>query len=60
MISSYKLDWKSAGEYSQRLLEESRWSKCIYTYQRAAFMCMLKEEEGMSTPELAQLSKLFK
>lgn len=36
--------WKEALVYADRLLEESRWSKCMYAYQKAATLCMMQDE----------------
>lgn len=47
----YSRDWKQALFYSDKLFQESRWSKCFYAYQKAAMMCMLQEE---LTPEQRQ------
>jgi len=33
-----------AALYAHRLLQESKWSRCFYAYQKAAMMCMVQEE----------------
>ena len=37
-------NWPDAMEYGQRLLEESKWSKCMYAYQLAATTCMMQDQ----------------
>lgn len=34
-------EWEEAAEYAGRLLKDSRWSRTIYSYQRAAMLLML-------------------
>lgn len=41
---SMKTNWKEALVYSTHLLNESRWSKSLYSYQKAAIMCMMKDD----------------
>nr|CAD7587280.1 unnamed protein product [Timema genevievae] len=43
--NSVKCEWREASTYASRLLEESRWSRTIYSYQRAAFLSMLEKTE---------------
>lgn len=40
----YSRDWRQALLYSDKLYQESRWSKCFYAYQKVAMMCMLQKE----------------
>jgi hypothetical protein len=44
----FKQDWWQAMDYGQQLLDESKWSRCMYAYQKAATMCMVQSE---LTPE---------
>ncbi len=44
----YSRDWHQALAYSDKLYQESKWSKCFYAYQKAAMMCMIQNE---LTPE---------
>jgi hypothetical protein len=55
-----KMDWKSASEYARRLFEESRWSKCIYAYVQAAFICMQQNDGTLSDAERLRLASLMK
>lgn len=55
-----KMDWKSAREYARRLFEESKWSKCIYAYVQASFLCMEKEEGNLSEADHERLILLMK
>lgn len=57
---SMKMDWKSAGQYARRLFKESRWSKCIYAYVQAAFLCMDKEDGNLSEAEHSRLISLMR
>lgn len=43
-VSCCKLDWKEASKYAGMLVEQSRWSKTIYSYQRAAIICMFNDK----------------
>ncbi|XP_065165707.1 tetratricopeptide repeat protein 39B-like [Atheta coriaria] len=43
-VNSVKTDWKEALVYSNYLLEGSRWSRTMYSYQKAALMIMQDEE----------------
>ena len=55
------MDWKSSSEYARRLFEESRWSKCIYAYVQAAFICMQQGDDGnLSDAERQRLASLMK
>lgn len=31
-------------KYSEKLSEESKWSKCLYFYQKASFLLMIPEK----------------
>ncbi|KAI4788581.1 hypothetical protein KUCAC02_035766 [Chaenocephalus aceratus] len=42
---SYQQEWQQAYLYADLLCQESRWSKAIYVYQKAAILSMLTEEE---------------
>jgi len=46
--ASYRGMWREALKQASILLDESRWSPCIYSYLKAAFYCMLQSE---LTPE---------
>ncbi|KAK1877323.1 Tetratricopeptide repeat protein 39A [Dissostichus eleginoides] len=43
---SYKRDWKMAYFYADLLSKESRWSKAMYVYMKAAYLSMLPIEES--------------
>lgn len=55
-----KMDWQSASDYARRLFEESRWSKCIYAYVQAAFICMQQNDGSLSDAERLRLASLMK
>lgn len=42
---SFKCEWSKAAHYAGLLLEDSRWSKATYSYQKAVFLCMLQDDE---------------
>merc|ERR1719319_1926333 len=42
--SLYQCKWRDALLHIERLLVESRWSRCLYAYFKAVFYCMLDEE----------------
>lgn len=48
-VNSLKLDWREAILYSTYLVENSKWSRTMYTYQKASLMCMLNPKELTSS-----------
>ncbi|KAG5844927.1 hypothetical protein ANANG_G00133340 [Anguilla anguilla] len=48
---SFQQDWLQAYRYADLLCKESRWSKAIYVYQKAAILSMLPEEEAKKAGE---------
>lgn len=48
---SFRQDWTQAYHYAKLLCDESRWSKAIYVYQKAAILSMMTEEELQNTGE---------
>ncbi|KAK7910034.1 hypothetical protein WMY93_014718 [Mugilogobius chulae] len=48
---SFQQEWVEAYHYAQLLCAESRWSKAIYVYQKAAILSMMSEEEAKKTGE---------
>jgi len=36
--------WGNAIHYADLLLKESKWSRCMYSYQKAAIMCMVQDD----------------
>lgn len=36
--------WREAISYSDTLLQESKWSRCMYAYLKASVMCMVQGE----------------
>lgn len=41
---SIKLDWREASLYATYLVENSKWSRTIYTYQKAVILMMLGDQ----------------
>ncbi|NXJ07257.1 TT39B protein, partial [Odontophorus gujanensis] len=48
---TFQQNWLQAYRYADLLSKESRWSKAIYVFQKAAILCMLPEDELKSTGE---------
>uniref|UniRef100_A0A7N8YJS0 Tetratricopeptide repeat protein 39B n=1 Tax=Mastacembelus armatus TaxID=205130 RepID=A0A7N8YJS0_9TELE len=48
---SYQQEWQQAYHYADLLCKESRWSKAIYMYQKAAILSMMSEEDVKRTGE---------
>ncbi|XP_028998801.1 tetratricopeptide repeat protein 39B [Betta splendens] len=48
---SYQQEWQQAYAYAHLLCKESRWSKAIYVYQKAAILSMMSEDEVQETGE---------
>nr|XP_061810643.1 tetratricopeptide repeat protein 39B-like [Nerophis lumbriciformis] len=55
---SYQQDWPQAYRYADLLCRESRWSKAIYVYQKAAILSMMSVEDAEKTGE--DLVELFR
>ncbi|KAG7260441.1 hypothetical protein CRUP_029440 [Coryphaenoides rupestris] len=55
---SYRQQWLEAYKYADLLCRESRWSKAIYVYQKAAILSMMTPEEVEHTGE--HLVQLFR
>ncbi|KAL4618182.1 tetratricopeptide repeat protein 39B-like [Arapaima gigas] len=50
-LHSFQQQWLEAYRFADLLCNESRWSKAIYVYQKAAILSMLPEEEVSKTGE---------
>ncbi|MED6288385.1 Tetratricopeptide repeat protein 39B [Characodon lateralis] len=48
---SFQQEWQQAYRYADLLCKESRWSKAIYMYQKAAILSMMTEEDVRKTGE---------
>ncbi|XP_061486229.1 tetratricopeptide repeat protein 39B isoform X1 [Rhineura floridana] len=48
---SFQQNWLQAYRYADLLCKESRWSKAIYAFQKAAILCMLPEADVKTTGE---------
>ncbi|MCJ8742109.1 hypothetical protein PDJAM_G00078310 [Pangasius djambal] len=48
---SFQQQWSEAHRYADLLYRESRWSKAIYVYQKAAILSMMSEDEVKNTGE---------
>ncbi|XP_053715330.1 tetratricopeptide repeat protein 39B [Synchiropus splendidus] len=55
---SYQQEWQQAYRYADLLCRESRWSKAIYVFQKAAILSMMSEEEAKKTGE--DITELFR
>lgn len=56
--NSVKQEWREASMYADRLLNESRWSRTIYSYQKAAMLCMLGHD--LTLDEKAEIEILMR
>ncbi|KAJ9575327.1 hypothetical protein L9F63_025722, partial [Diploptera punctata] len=56
--NSVKGEWREASKYADWLFQESRWSKTIYSYQKAALLSMLGDE--MSFNERTEVENLMR
>ncbi|CAG7828623.1 unnamed protein product [Allacma fusca] len=54
----FKQNWYASRDFADLLLHESRWSRAIYGYQKASFMCMIYERLG--SEDRQELLQLFK
>lgn len=57
-INSLKLDWREAILFSSYLVEHSKWSRTMYSYQKASLMCMLNPSE-LTASEKRTIDKLM-
>ncbi|XP_039219606.1 tetratricopeptide repeat protein 39B isoform X1 [Crotalus tigris] len=48
---SFQQNWLQAYRYADLLCKESRWSKAIYVFQKAAILCMLPDADVKTTGE---------
>lgn len=55
---SLNQDWKEASLYAGYLLTDSKWSRTIYSYQKASILLMM--EESLSRDERQEISQLMK
>lgn len=58
-VFSVKLDWREATLFATYLVERSKWSRTIYTYQKAVIMMMINPNE-MSKTELDTIDQLMR
>lgn len=58
-VNCLRLDWRESLLFATYLVEHSKWSRTIYTYQKASIMCMMKRSDLTST-ELRTLDGLMK
>ncbi|XP_019339393.1 tetratricopeptide repeat protein 39B isoform X1 [Alligator mississippiensis] len=48
---TFQQNWLQAYRYADLLCKESRWSKAIYVFQKAAILCMLPDDDVKKTGE---------
>jgi len=56
--SCYQCDWRQALVYTDSLLQESKWSPCLYSYLKAAFYLQLPSY-SLSPAEQSELEALM-
>ncbi|XP_017781024.1 PREDICTED: tetratricopeptide repeat protein 39B-like isoform X2 [Nicrophorus vespilloides] len=59
-VNCLKTDWAEATLYANYLLEGSRWSRTVYSYQKAAIMLMQNEDQTLNKSQLGILQNLMK
>lgn len=52
------MEWRQAASYANRLMEESSWSRTIYTYTKAALLLQLGD--AMTPAERQQCNELMR
>ncbi|XP_019874588.1 tetratricopeptide repeat protein 39B isoform X1 [Aethina tumida] len=57
-VHCLKTEWRQALAFSTHLIEDSRWSKSLYSYQKACIMIMIKDQ--LTPAELEEVDKLMK
>lgn len=57
-VHCLKCEWREALRYSSILNEKSKWSKCLYTYQKAVIMIMIRDE--LTYEEQEELDNLLR
>ncbi|CAG9864886.1 unnamed protein product [Phyllotreta striolata] len=57
-VHSLNMEWKQAVYYSSQLVEHSRWSRTMYSYQKAALLCMMKDT--LTSSEKEEIDKLMR
>lgn len=56
-VNCLRLNWTEASMFASFLVEESKWSRTIYSYQKAAILCMKGDE--LSVSEKATIERLM-
>ncbi|XP_066247193.1 tetratricopeptide repeat protein 39B-like isoform X1 [Euwallacea similis] len=57
-VHCLRCEWRQAHKFISILTKESKWSKCLYMYQKAAVMIMMREE--LSFEEKTELENLMR
>ncbi|CAH0562523.1 unnamed protein product [Brassicogethes aeneus] len=57
-VHCLKCEWREALVHSSHLIQESRWSKSLYSYQKACIMIMIKDE--LTQAEIDEVNRLMK
>ncbi|XP_023015567.2 tetratricopeptide repeat protein 39B-like [Leptinotarsa decemlineata] len=57
-VHCLKTEWREALYYCTQLIEKSKWSRSLYSYQKAVIMCALKNE--LTQSELDQINQLMR
>lgn len=58
-VNSLKLDWRESILYASYLVENSKWSRTMYSYQKASLMCML-EPRDLTSSEKRTIDQLMR
>lgn len=55
---SLRCEWREALKFITILIKESKWSRCLYMYQKAAIMVMIRDE--LTFEEKMEMDNLMK
>lgn len=58
-MNSMKLDFREAILYSSYLVENSKWSRTMYSFQKASLMCMI-DPRDLSSSEKRTIDQLMR
>lgn len=58
-VNSLKLDWREAILFASYLVESSKWSRTMYSYQKASLMCMI-DPKDLTSSEKRTIEQLLR
>ncbi|KAG8235382.1 hypothetical protein J437_LFUL009241 [Ladona fulva] len=57
MQQTVNQNWREASHFANRLIQDSRWSKTIYSYQKGALLLMIKNPTAEDKREIESLMR---